>query len=106
MTSLLFQAGHPESHGVRPHSLKVTTISTLMTEVIKGRANLSQLAIQGNYMDVAAQDMANVYSRNLAQRQIFVSRLAQKAFRRNRNVESLTTDPPEIADECQTDKNH
>ena len=32
MTCLLFQAGHLDGHGIRPHSLKVTTISTLMTE--------------------------------------------------------------------------
>ena len=48
MTCLLFQADHPEGHGVRPNSLKVTTISTLATAVAKGNANLSQLAIRGN----------------------------------------------------------
>ena len=96
---LLFQDGHPEGHAIRPHSLKVTTISTLMTEIAKGNANLSQLAIQGNYRGVTAHDMANVYSRNSAHRQIFVSRLPQKAFKENRNAESLTTDPPEISEE-------
>ena len=67
MTCLLFQPGRPDGHGIRPHSLKVATISTFPTEVTKGNANLSQLAIQGNYRAVAARDMPKVYSRNLAQ---------------------------------------
>ena len=45
-TCLLFQAERPEGHGIRPRSLNATTISTSMTEAIKGNANLSQLAIQ------------------------------------------------------------
>ena len=80
MTSLLFQAWNPDGHGIRPRSLKVATISTLMTEVAKGRENLSRLAIQGQYRAATAQDMAVVYSRNLAQRQIFFSKFAQQAF--------------------------
>ena len=104
MPCLLFQAGHPEGHGIRPHSLKVTTISTLMTEVIKGQANLYQLAIQGNYRAVAAHGMDGVYSRNLAHREIFVSRLAHKAFRVNRCAESIADGTPEISEARQTDK--
>ena len=50
--------------------------------------------------------MAKGYSRNLAHRQIFVSRLAQKAFKENRNAESLTTDPPEIAEANQIDEKY
>ena len=42
--------------------------------------------------------MTKVYPRSLARRQIFAQRLAQEAFKENRNVESLTTDPPEISD--------
>ena len=53
-----------------------------MTEVFKGQSNLSQLEIRGNYRAVAAHDMANEYSRNLANRQIFASRnLARWDFR-------------------------
>ena len=82
MPSLLFQAEKPECHWIRPHSQKVTTISTLITAVIiKGQADLSQLAIQGNYGAVAAQDMDKVYSRNLAHQQISVARLPQGAWR-------------------------
>ena len=81
MTYLLFLAGRPDGHGIRPHIIKVETISTLMTEGAKGDANLSQLAIQGNYMAVAAQDADMVYPRNLAQRQIFVTKFAQNHFR-------------------------
>ena len=104
MTSLLPQAGHPECHGIRPHSLKVTTISTLMTEVIKGRANKPQVAIQGNCSAFTAHDMDKVYSRNLAHRQIVVSRLARKDFQGNRDAESIVEDPPESLEECQTDE--
>ena len=45
--------------------------------------------------------MAKVYSRSLADRQIFVSRLAQKAFKGDRNADPLKTDPPEISEENQ-----
>ena len=64
MTCLLLQSERPDGHGIRPHSLKVATISTWATEVIRGEANLPQLAIQGNYRADTAQDMAKVYSRN------------------------------------------
>ena len=40
------------------HSLKVTTIPTLATEIIKGRSNLSQLATQWNCMAVTAHGVA------------------------------------------------
>ena len=39
MAYLLEIAGCPDGHGVRPHSLKVTTISAQMTEVAKGHEN-------------------------------------------------------------------
>ena len=80
MKCLLFLAGRPDGHGTRPNSIKVATIPTLMTEIAKWHANLSQLAIQCNYRAAAARDMANVYSRNSAQRQIFVSKFDQKHF--------------------------
>ena len=64
MTCILFQAGRPEGHAIRPNSLKAATISNLTTEFIKGKANFSQLAIQGNYRAVTAHDMAKVYSRS------------------------------------------
>ena len=106
VTCLLFQADRPDGHGARPHSLKVTTISTLMTEVIKGNANLSQLPIQGNYRDVTARDMAKVYSRNLAHRQISASRLPLGDFRGNRNVASIAKGPPGISEERLAGGNH
>ena len=76
-----------------------------MTEVFKGQSNLSQLEIRGNYRAVAAHDMAKVYSRNLAHRENFGSRLAHKASKENRNAESITTDPPGISEEAQAGKN-
>ena len=113
MPSLLFQAEKPECHWIRPHSQKVTTISTLITAVIiKGQADLSQLAIQGNYGAVAAQDMDKVYSRHMAHHhhhhhhhhQICVSRLAQKSCQGNRGVEFIADGPPGISEECLTGK--
>ena len=46
MVSPLMAAGHPEGRGIRPHSLKATKITALTTEVIRGKANLSQLQIR------------------------------------------------------------
>ena len=76
-----------------------------MSEIAKGNANLPHLAMRGNYRDVAAQEIGNVYSRNSAQRQIYVSSLAQKAFKENKTAESLTTTPPEISGENQIGEN-
>ena len=73
-------AHRPEGHGIRPHSLEVPTISALMTEVVKGNANLSQIAIHGKYRDVTAQDMAISHPRNAAQQHLFVCNFAQSAF--------------------------
>ena len=80
MIYLLELVGHPKGHGIRPNSFKVTTISVLMTESALGQANLSQLAIQGYYRAATAQDMAKVYSRNLARQQLSVSDFAQTPF--------------------------
>ena len=49
MTYLLKISGRPGGHGIRPRSLKVTTISVIMADVAKGLENLSQLASQGDY---------------------------------------------------------
>ena len=105
MTCLLSLADPKDDHGVMPHSLKVTTISAIMSEIAKGNANLSQLAIQGNCSAVAAQDMGNVYSRNLAQHQIFVSNLDLNAHGGNKTAESLTSDLPGIPGENQSGEN-
>ena len=51
-----------------------------MTEVTIGRTNLPQLAIQGNYRVATAQDMARVYSRNIAQQQLFLSEFSRNRF--------------------------
>ena len=80
MTYLLEVTGYPEGHGVRPRSLKDTTISALMMAVARGQANLSQVAIRGDYKAVAAQDMAKVYPRNIEQRKLSVPNFAQSAF--------------------------
>ena len=57
MTILLERANYLEEHSIRPRSLKVTTISSLATEIVKGNADLSQLSAQGNYRAATAQDM-------------------------------------------------
>ena len=78
MTILLERENYLEEHSIRPRSLKVTTISALSTEIVKGNANLAQLSAQGNYRSATAQDMGKIYSRNIAQQQPFVSKFAQK----------------------------
>ena len=45
-------------------------------------------------MDLAARDMAKVYSRNIAQKQLFVSNFAQRAFRENTSIESTVAGAP------------
>ena len=93
VTYLLDLVWLPMGHGVRPNSLKVTTISALTTNVADGQANLSQLAIQGNYRAVTAQDMAKVYFSDLAQQQLLVSSCDKNAFRNNASPESAKDDP-------------
>ena len=77
-----------------------------MTEVARGQAQLSKLASQGNYRAPNAQDTAQVYSRNSARRQIFVSQLAQKDFKENKDAESIAEGPSVFPDECLLDKTH
>ena len=89
VTFLLESAGRPLDQGIRPHIPKVPTISVLMTGVAKCQSNLSQLAIQGNYRSATAHDMAKVYSRNLAHRQLFASDVDQNAFKNNASLESV-----------------
>ena len=72
-----------------------------MGEIVKGKANLSQLAAQGNYREGTARDMGKVYSRNLAQQQLFVSKFAQKSFSENRNAEGREIDIPDFAEKSQ-----
>ena len=101
MTCLLLLSDHKDDHVVRPHSLKVTTISAIMEEIVKGSANLPHLAIQGNCRAAAAQNMGKVYSRNLAQRGIFASKFAREASWENQTTEPLTTELPEFSEKTQ-----
>ena len=94
-------AEYKGDHGIRPHSLKVTTISTLIEEIAKGNANFPHLAIRGNYRAVTAHAMEQAYSRNLAQQKIVFSKLSQKAFEENQTAASLTTDLPEFSEKTQ-----
>ena len=96
-------AGHPKVHGIRPHSLKVTTIATLMEE-ITGRSNFPQLATRGNYRAVAPHDMGKTYYRNVARQQLIVSNFAQSAFCANTKPESIKIGPPAFsANTCPDD---
>ena len=79
IVSLLRAVGRPEGHGIRPHSLKVTTISALMTKVARWNADSPKLATRRNHWYVTANDVAIIYSRNVAQK-LFVSNLAHTAF--------------------------
>ena len=57
MTVLLERANYLEEHSIRPHSLKVTTISALMGEIVKGKGDLAQLSARGNYRADTAKEM-------------------------------------------------
>ena len=94
MTYLLEVDERPEGHGIRPRSLKVATISALMTEAAQGQGDLSQLAIQGNYRAVAAHHMYKAYSRNIAKHQLCASDFAQSAFGMSAILESIKEDTP------------
>ena len=79
MTISLERANFLEKpQGIRPHSLKVTTISALTTEIVKGGGNLAQLSARGNYRAITAADMGGIYSRNVAQQQLYVSKFPKK----------------------------
>ena len=98
-TGLLFQAGRPDGHGERPHSLMFTTNSALVSEVTKYRASLSQLAIQGNYRAPAAQAMDKVYSRILAQPLISAAQFPQKDPRWGKDADSIVAGPSVFSEE-------
>ena len=53
---LLKKADRPDGHSIRLHSLIVITIP-LTKEAIEGNPNIHRVAIQGNYRDVAHDDM-------------------------------------------------
>ena len=91
---LLTKTDLPDGHCIRPRSLKVTTIASVMTEVVIGHANLSRLAIRCNYRDVAPHDVAKIFSRNAAQQRLTASYCAQSDFRRNKGAASLAQGPP------------
>ena len=65
-----------------------------MTEVAKGKANLSQKSSRGNYRAATAHDMDEVYSRNIAQQRHSVSDFAQGDFERGDTLESIKEDSP------------
>ena len=48
----LSNANRPDGHYIRPRSLEVTSISAIMSGVVKATANLSKLAAQGNYPSI------------------------------------------------------
>ena len=102
---LLFQAGRPDGHGVRRHSLMFKTNSALVSEVTKYRAISPQLAIQGNYRALAARDMDKVYSRILAHPLISAAQFPQKDSRWNKDAESIVAGQSVFSEERTTDKN-
>ena len=103
MTFLLERAEFFEEHGIRPRSLKVTTISALMGEIVKGTANLAQLSVHGNYRAITAQDMGKVYSRNTSQKQLSASKYSQKAVKENQAAEGLSANVPDFNEISQGD---
>ena len=65
-----------------------------MTEVVTGSANLAQIAIQGNRLEAAAQYMAQIYTRNDAQQQLFAPNVAQSEFPNGLGPRGLEMGPP------------
>ena len=82
-----------------------TTNPALVSEVIKYRARLSQLAIQGNYRAPAARDMDKVYSRILAHPLIFAAQFPHKDPRWAKDAESIVAGQSVFSEERTTDKN-
>ena len=62
LTSTLRMAIHPDGHGIRPRSLQVAAISALSTEVAKGNAHLSQIAIQEYNRAATAHGMGDLFA--------------------------------------------
>ena len=54
-----------------------------MTELVKGHANMSRLAIQGHYRDVTAQEMAKIHARTAHSNSITCLIPPQSAFHAN-----------------------
>ena len=75
-----------------------------MKEFAKGTSDLSQLSIHGNYRAVAAQDVEDVYSRNVARKHIFVSKFAQKAIQDNKSADSIVESPSAFSGDKPPDK--
>ena len=73
-------ASHPDGHYIRPHSLRVTTISALMREVVVGNSKLRQLAAQWNYRAHSAHGVWVIYSRNETQQQLHASKFAHREY--------------------------
>ena len=65
-----------------------------MTEVVKGHANLSQLAIRWYYRAVAAHGVGKMYSRNVAQQQLSLPNFDQSASQVDMSPESIENGPP------------
>ena len=61
MTTPIERANFLENmRGIRPRSLQVAAISSIMTEIAKGKGNLAQLSARGNYRAIAAADMGKI----------------------------------------------
>ena len=96
--SLLRMVNHSEGHGIKLRSMKVTTSPALMTEVVKGNANLRQSSIAGNYRATAAHGAAGIFSRNAARGRLFVSEFAQSAFPGEKSPSDIEKGPPVFLD--------
>ena len=67
-----------------------------MTDAVNGNANFPKIEIRGNYRGAATHDMAEIYSRNFEEIQLFVSNFAQSAFLEDKGPRNLATTPPVI----------
>ena len=65
----------------------------------KGRANLSRLSIQGDYRAVAAREMDNFYSRNIAQAANFCLEIRTYRASWQKSAESIAEDRSAFSEE-------
>ena len=61
-------------------------------------ANLSQLAIKGNFRDVDSRDMGGIYSRNVGRQQLVVSNFAHSSFKGNTDDGAVAKGPPTFSE--------
>ena len=98
-------ANHPEGHGIRPHSLRVTEISALTMEVAKGNANFPKLQPR----EITARPIPRIRrksTRETARRNSFPRRNSRNRLSGAKGPRGVEKDKPvflEIEDDLEED---